>query len=80
MRLYGAALLQAYGASLSLLQKAVLRALLLCRTAALGGHLEPCDTPACGSQRPAYHSCRNRHCPTCQSLAKARWSQARQQP
>jgi hypothetical protein len=79
VRLYGAAFLNAYEASLSLLQKAVLRAILLCRTAALGGHLEPCDHPACGYQRPADNSCRNRHCPTCQSLAKARWLQARQQ-
>jgi hypothetical protein len=79
VRLYGAAFLNAYEASLSLLQKAVLRAILLCRTAALGGHLEQCDHPACGYQRPAYNSCRNRHGPTCQSLAKARWIQARQQ-
>ena len=79
VRLYGAAFLQVYEASLSLLQKAVLRALLLCRTAALGGHLAQCDNPACGDQRPAYNSCRNRHCPKCQSLATARGIQARQQ-
>src|SRR5687768_14135942 len=42
-----------------------------CRTAALGGHLEQCDR--CGFERPAYNSCRNRHCPKCQSLAKAKW-------
>jgi len=48
----------------------------LCRTAALGGHLEQCDS--CGHQRPAYHSCRNRHCPKCQSLARAQWLQDRQ--
>jgi len=42
-----------------------------CRTAALGGHLEQCDS--CGYERPAYNSCRNRHCPKCQSLAKAKW-------
>ena len=48
----------------------------LCRTAALGGHLEQCDS--CGHQRPAYHSCRNRQCPTCQSLARAKWLQDRQ--
>jgi hypothetical protein len=48
----------------------------LCRTAALGGHLEQCDS--CGHQRPAYHSCRNRHCPKCQSLARAKWLQDRQ--
>ena len=43
----------------------------VCRTASLGGHLEQCDS--CGYQRPAYNSCRNRHCPKCGSLEKARW-------
>ena len=71
--------LEAYQATLSLAQKTVLRALVLCRTAALGGHLEQCDNPDCAFQRPAYNSCRNRHCPKCQSLAKARWIAARQQ-
>ena len=47
-----------------------------CRTAALGGHIEVCD--ACGHQRIAYNSCRNRHCPKCQSLARAQWLQDRQ--
>ena len=47
-----------------------------CRTPALGGHLEKCDS--CGFERPAYNSCRNRHCPKCQGLNKARWLQARQ--
>ena len=42
-----------------------------CRTAALGGHMQQCDS--CGFERPAYNSCRNRHCPKCQSMAKARW-------
>ena len=46
-----------------------------CRTSALGGHLEECDH--CGHERPAYNSCRNRHCPKCQSLAKARWLEGR---
>ena len=45
----------------------VMRAIEACRTALLGGHLERCD--ACGFERPAYNSCRNRHCPKCQSLA-----------
>jgi predicted Zn-ribbon and HTH transcriptional regulator len=49
----------------------VMRAVERCRTAALGGHLQQCD--ACGFERPAYNSCRNRHCPKCQSLAKAHW-------
>jgi Putative transposase/Transposase zinc-binding domain len=42
-----------------------------CRTAALGGELRQCD--ACGAQRYLYHSCRNRHCPKCQTRAKERW-------
>ena len=53
----------------------VMRAVEVCRTAELGGHIERCD--ACGFERPAYNSCRNRHCPKCQSLAKARWLAAR---
>jgi hypothetical protein len=43
----------------------------LCRTSALGGHLEKCDK--CGYQRNAYNSCRNRHCPKCQYAAKEKW-------
>ena len=49
----------------------IMQAVERCRTAALGGHLEQCDS--CGYERPAYNSCRNRHCPKCQSLAKAKW-------
>jgi len=79
VRRCGGAFLNAYGATLSLAQRTVLHALVLCRTSALGGHLERCDNPSCGYQRPAYNSCRNRHCPKCQSLAKARWIAARQQ-
>jgi predicted Zn-ribbon and HTH transcriptional regulator len=51
----------------------VMRAVEACRTAALGGHLKQCD--ACGFEHPTYNSCRNRHCPKCQSLAKANWLQ-----
>lgn len=47
----------------------------VCRTAYLGGHLEQCD--CCGFQRCSYNSCRNRHCPKCQALTKARWLEAR---
>jgi len=53
-----------------------MRAIEVCRTAALGGHLEQCN--ACGHQRPVYNSCRNRHCPKCQALAKAKWLADRQ--
>jgi predicted Zn-ribbon and HTH transcriptional regulator len=49
----------------------VMQAVERCRTAVLGGHLEQCDS--CGYERPAYNSCRNRHCPKCQSLAKVKW-------
>ena len=52
-------------------QHAALRAITRCRTADLGGHLDVCT--ACGHDRPSYNSCRNRHCPKCQSLAQARW-------
>jgi hypothetical protein len=52
-------------------QHSVLRAIERCRTAVLGGHLDVCL--ACGRTEPAYNSCRNRHCPKCQSLAQARW-------
>jgi predicted Zn-ribbon and HTH transcriptional regulator len=49
----------------------VIEAVQRCRTAVLGGHIERCDS--CGFERPAYNSCRNRHCPKCQSLAKLKW-------
>jgi hypothetical protein len=52
-----------------------MRAIELCRTAALGGHRDTCDH--CGAERLAYNSCRNRHCPKCQTLAKERWLAAR---
>ena len=51
--------------------KKVMRAVSVCRTQELGGHLKRCDT--CGFEHPSYNSCRNRHCPKCQSLAKAKW-------
>ena len=52
-------------------QGKVLRALAACRTAAMGGHLDRCLD--CGYERPAYNSCRNRHCPKCQAIDQARW-------
>lgn len=56
-------------------QHAVLRAVARCRTAQLGGHVDVCDS--CGYERPSYNSCRNRHCPKCQSLSQARWIERR---
>ena len=58
---------------LSAAQQKVMRAVETCRTAELGGHLKQCDR--CGFEHPSYNSCRNRHCPKCQSLAKAQWLQ-----
>ena len=55
-------------------QARVVSALIACRTAALGGHLQRCDT--CGRENPLYNSCRNRHCPKCQSLDQALWVEA----
>src|SRR5436190_10278201 len=60
---------------LSSTQLKAIRDIERCRTAELGGHLEKCDH--CGFERPCYNSCRNRHCPKCQSLPKARWLEAR---
>ena len=70
-RKYTPAFLDRYDSVLSTEQRRVLKDLALCRTAALGGHVEECDQ--CGQQRIAYNSCRNRHCPKCQALARARW-------
>ena len=56
-------------------QHRVMRAIEICRTAALGGHVERCDH--CQHQRIRYNSCRNRHCPKCQSAARAEWVQRR---
>lgn len=55
----------------------VLRAIEVCRTAVLGGHVEQCGQ--CQYTRISYNSCRNRHCPKCQGLERARWLQQRQQ-
>ena len=62
-------------ARLAGVQYRALRAIERCRTAALGGQISQCDH--CGAARYVYHSCRNRHCPKCQILAKERWLAAR---
>ena len=71
IREYGAAFLAKHGGWLTSTQKKALRDLGRCRTAALGGHLERCRD--CGHELLAYNSCRNRHCPKCQALHRARW-------
>jgi hypothetical protein len=75
-RHFGPAYRQTHAERLARAQRRVMSAIELCRTATLGGHVERCD--ACGHQRIAYNSCRNRHCPKCQSLARAQWLEARQ--
>ena len=56
---------------LSHTEERVLRAIAACRTEAMGGHVCACDR--CGAQQYHYHSCRNRHCPKCQTRAKEQW-------
>jgi hypothetical protein len=70
-RRYGDAYREQHGASLCTAQRRVMTEIELCRTAALGGHVEQCDQ--CGHQRISFNSCRDRHCPKCQSLARAQW-------
>jgi hypothetical protein len=76
VRASGARYREMHATTLSRAQRRVLSAIARCRTAALGGHVEACDR--CEQQRIAYNSCRNRHCPKCQSLAKAQWLADRQ--
>ena len=74
-RRYGDTFRAEVGAALSTAHSRVMTAIEQCRTAALGGHVEQCDH--CGHRRVWYNSCRNRHCPTCQSLARAAWLERR---
>ena len=75
-RRYGGAYRDNHGASMSSQQRRVMTAIEVCRTAALGGHLERCDQ--CGHERNCFNNCRDRHCPKCQSLARAQWIEDRQ--
>jgi len=77
LRVQGQRFLDRYRASFDFQQLKAFRALLNCRTAALGGHLDAC--PQCGFQAISYNSCRNRHCPKCQAQARERWLAAREQ-
>jgi hypothetical protein len=76
VRQHGAAFLARYGPTLSGAQHRALRAIALCRTAALGGHITQCDH--CGHEAQAYNSCRNRSCPKCHGAAQATWLAARE--
>jgi len=72
-RLYGKEYRSNHATPLS--HRKVMHSIEVCRTSYLGGHVERCDS--CGYEHYAYNSCRNRHCPKCQSLTKARWLQDR---
>ena len=75
-RRHGEAFRQAHAGHLGCVERRVMGAITACRTAALGGHVEQCDD--CGTTRIAYNSCRNRHCPKCQGLARVQWLAERQ--
>ena len=75
IRAAGPAFIDANRAWLTWLHVKVLVAILRCRTALLGGHLDACSR--CGHQAISYNSCRNRHCPRCQTQARDRWIAAR---
>jgi hypothetical protein len=75
-RRHGDAYRRAHDGHLGRVERRVMSAIELCRTAALGGHTEACAQ--CGLVRCAYNSCRNRHCPKCQGEARAEWLAARQ--
>lgn len=78
IRIAGSRFGERYGASLTWPQVKVLRAIARCRTAALGGHLDVCT--GCGYVAGiSYNSCRNRHCPKCQTGAREKWLAKRQQ-
>jgi hypothetical protein len=73
----GVRFLDRYGKHLTWSQIRVLNAITRCRTASLGGHRDQCDR--CGHQSISYNSCRNHHCPKCQTNARDKWLRSRQQ-
>ncbi len=74
-RVYGQQYKETHAMSAS--QHKAMAAVTACRTASLGGHSETCDH--CGTMRNSYNSCRNRHCPKCQTMTKEEWLQKRKQ-
>jgi Putative transposase/Transposase zinc-binding domain len=75
IRRAGDKFIERYRGSLTWAQLKVLRAIERCRTAALGGHRDQCVR--CGHRAISYNSCRNRHCPKCQTNAREKWLSAR---
>src|ERR1700739_3418382 len=77
IRASGNRFLEHYGSHLAWQHRKVLDAIVHCRTAALGGHRDQCAR--CGYQAISYNSCRNRHCPKCQTNTREKWLRAREQ-
>ena len=75
-RRHGAAYRSAHDAHMGRVERRIMGAIEVCRTASLGGHVEACEDWR--HSRIAYNSCRNRHCPKCQGLARAEWLADRQ--
>jgi hypothetical protein len=75
LRISGSSFVKRHGSHLAPQHRKVMDAIIRCRTAALGGHRDRCS--GCGHQAISYNSCRNRHCPKCQSNARDRWLAAR---
>ena len=75
-RRHGYAYRAVHDGHLGRVERRVMSAIELCRTAALGGHVEVCED--CAHARVAFNSCRNRHCPKCQSATRERWLADRQ--
>ena len=71
LRRYGPAYRQKYASRMPASHLKAMRAIEQCRTEALGGHVYTCE--ACATTRYSYHSCRNRHCPTCQQGQAQIW-------
>ena len=71
-----ASFLRNFGSSLSSQQKRVFSDIQACRTAVMGGHIRACDH--CEHHEISYNSCRNRHCPKCQAMARAKWLKQRE--
>src|ERR1035437_2450677 len=74
LRVHGDRFLDRYRSSFGFQQLKAFRAILRCRTAALGGHRDAC--PSCGHQAISYNACRNWHSPKCQTQARERWRAA----
>ena len=75
VRAQGNRFIENHGRWIHWTHRKVLRAIARCRTAALGGHRDPC--PRCGYRAISFNSCRDRHCPKCQSGARDKWIAAR---